>query len=81
MRLDQLLGANGHWWVPKTYRKKWQAGRDMIALSWELTRLRGDQAAAKIWFDDLELDPLAVAESLLGSAENAGRAWDDGGAW
>lgn len=81
--LSVLLRDGGTPWIPKMFRSKWLASREMIAVSWELTRLRGEEAARRIHFDDLELDPLTVAESLINSAEYAARNSndDDRGGW
>lgn len=87
--ISVLLRDGGTPWIPSAYRKKWLASREMIAMSWELTRLRGEEAARRIYFDDLETDALRVAESLIDSAESltdaveyAARNWnDDGGGW
>jgi 5'-3' exonuclease len=67
--LAALLKDGGHWWVPEKWRKKFVENRDVIRLSYELARLRGQWLAGRPEFSATEIYPLDVAENLLANAE------------
>lgn len=69
--LDVLLREGGAWWIPSKFRAKFVEHTATIALSYDLVRLRGAEAATKIVLEDLEVRPLDVAEALI---ESAGRS-------
>lgn len=67
-----LLRDGGHWWVPEKWRKKFVENRDVIRLSYDLARLRGQWLADRPEFAATEIEPVCVADLLLNAAE---RLW------
>jgi DNA polymerase-1 len=76
--LDDLLKDGAQYYVPATYRAVFVANRDVIKMARKLVELRGEQAARYIRADELEVDPLLVAESLRNSAASAAGGDDEG---
>lgn len=71
--LLELLRDGGHWWVPEKWRAKWLANRDVIRMSYDLARLRGEWLASQSRFEATCCDPLDVATRLADEAERLSR--------
>lgn len=67
--LGNLLAEGGSWWVSEKYRAKFLEHRAQIALSYELVRLRGEEAAKRIDLEDVACDALDVARGLVEAAD------------
>lgn len=67
--LELLLKDGGVWWVPQKYQKKFVKSRETIRTSFELARLRGAEAFAKMHLENFEVRPLFVAQALMNAAQ------------
>jgi protein Xni len=67
--LAELLKDGGHWWVPEKWRKKFLENRDVIRLSYDLARLRGQWLSEHPRFVATEIEPLYAADLLANAAE------------
>jgi 5'-3' exonuclease len=67
--LTTLLKDGGHWWVPSKWRAKFLENRDVISMSYELARLRGQWLADRPEFEPNQIDPLLLAAKLLDAAD------------
>jgi len=68
-----LLKDGGHFWVPPKWRKKFLENRDVIKLSYDLVRLRGQWLSEHPKFCAMEIEPLYVADLLFNAAERLSR--------
>lgn len=67
--LSDLLRPGNHWYVPEKYRKAFVENRDLIAVAYELVKLRGAEIRGKLDMQGLRCWPLDAAESLMESAD------------
>lgn len=61
-------------WAPSRYREKLVEHREAIALSYDLVRLRGEQARERLDIEDMHVDARHVASELSQIADNIARA-------
>jgi protein Xni len=71
--IPTLLRDGGHWWVPEKWRKKFVENRDVIRMSYDLARLRGQWLSERSEFRATEIEPSYVADLLSNAAERLSR--------
>jgi 5'-3' exonuclease len=72
-RLETLLKDGGHYWVLPKWQKKFVENLEVIKMSYDLARLRGQWLSERPQFEATVVDSIAVADHLVDAANRLTR--------